>query len=118
MVLQAFNDGVQCFLSHESNVAEPHHFDGDPDADPGCHFDADPDLELACHFDADPDLTFQFDADPNPDPSFQIQAQILKKCSYSVYFRIRILSFNLMRILAIPDTNPQHCMEVGFCIWL
>ncbi len=70
MVLQAFNDGGQCFLSHKSNVAEPHRFDVDPDADPCCHFDADPDPELACHFDADPDLTFHIDADPNPDPSF------------------------------------------------
>ncbi len=67
MVLQAFNDGGQCFLSHESIVAEPHCLDADPDADPACHFDADPDPELACHFDADadPDLTFHFDADPN-----------------------------------------------------
>ncbi len=101
MVLQAFNDGGQCFLSHVSNVAEPHRFDADPDADPGCHFDADQDPELACHFDADPDLTFHFDADPNPDPSFQIKAQTLKKCSnigsYFIYFRIRILPFNLMR---------------------
>jgi hypothetical protein len=43
------------------SVADPH------------HFDADPDLAPASHFDADPDPTFQFDADADPDPSFQIE---------------------------------------------
>ncbi len=54
------------------NVADPHHFDADPDPDP------------ACHFDADPDPTFHFDADP--DPCFQIKAQNLKKCSNRLIF--------------------------------
>jgi hypothetical protein len=47
------------------SVADPYHFDADPD--------------LACHFGADPDLTFHFNR--GPDPSFQIKAEILKKCS-------------------------------------
>ncbi len=34
------------------SVADPHHFDADPDA--------------AFHFDADPDPTFHSDADPDP----------------------------------------------------
>ncbi len=42
-----------------SSVADPHHFDADPD--PACHLDADPDP--ARHFDLD--------------PSFQIKAQNL-----------------------------------------
>jgi hypothetical protein len=40
-----------------SSVADPHHFDANPD--PTFHFDADP--------------------DPNADPSFQIKAQNLEK---------------------------------------
>jgi len=46
-----------------SSVADPHHFD--PDPDPACHFDPDP--------------TFHFGAEPDPDPSFQIKAQNLEK---------------------------------------
>jgi hypothetical protein len=49
----------------ENRVADPHHFDTDPDP--------------VCHFDADPDPTFHFDADLYPDPSFQIKAQNLEK---------------------------------------
>jgi hypothetical protein len=30
-------------------VADPHHFDADPDPDPACHFDVD--SNPACHFD-------------------------------------------------------------------
>jgi hypothetical protein len=88
------------------SVADPHHFNADPD--PTCHCDADPDprfqikaqhleiglkkthipyilachlqidLDPAYHFDADPDSTFHYDADPNPDPSIQIKAQNLE----------------------------------------
>jgi hypothetical protein len=56
---------VFCVLAPLRSVADPHHFDVDPDPGP------------ACHFDADPDLAFHFD--PDPDPSFQIKAQNLKK---------------------------------------
>jgi hypothetical protein len=42
-----------------SSVADPHHIDMDPDADP--------------------DPTFHFDAAPDPDPIFQIKAQNLEK---------------------------------------
>jgi hypothetical protein len=58
---------VFCVLALFRSVADPHHFDVDPD--PG----------LACHFAADPDPVFHFDADPDPDPSFQIKAQNLEK---------------------------------------
>ncbi len=65
------------------SVADPHHFDADPDEDPdpARHFDADVDPDPACHFDADPDPTFHLDAvpDPDPDPSFQIKAQNFEK---------------------------------------
>ncbi len=43
------------------NVADLHHIDADPDADPACHFDPYP--NPAWHFDADPDPTFHFDTD-------------------------------------------------------
>jgi hypothetical protein len=44
-----------------SSVADPYHFDSNPDPDP----------DPAFHFDADPDPAFQFDADldPAPDPT-------------------------------------------------
>jgi hypothetical protein len=49
-----------------ASVADPHHFDADPDADldPTFHFDEDLDLDPACNI----------DADPNPDPSFHFVA--------------------------------------------
>jgi hypothetical protein len=56
-----------------TSVADPHHFDKDPD--PSCHLDADPDP--ACYFDADPDPSVH--VDPDPDPRFQIKAQNLEK---------------------------------------
>ncbi len=34
-------------------VADPHHFDADPDSDPNCHFEPEPD--------PDRDPTFRFD---------------------------------------------------------
>jgi hypothetical protein len=40
------------------SVADPHHFDADPD--PAFHIDANPDPNPTCHSDADPDA-FQFD---------------------------------------------------------
>ncbi len=60
-----------------SSVADPHHFDADPDPDPAFHFDADLDQVLTFHSDGDPDPTthffpdlrispFQVDADPDP----------------------------------------------------
>ncbi len=61
-----------------ASVADPHHFDADPD--PACYFHAGPDLDPSFHFDADlePDPTFHFDPDPDPDPSFQIKAENLE----------------------------------------
>ncbi len=44
------------------SVADPHHFDADPDY----HFYAGPDSDLTFYSDADSDPTFQFDADPDP----------------------------------------------------
>jgi hypothetical protein len=50
------------------SVADPHHIDADPDADPdpACHFDANPDPDPTSHFYAG--------LDPDPDPRFQIKA--------------------------------------------
>jgi hypothetical protein len=74
------------FLAASSSVAEPHHFD------------------------ADPDPIFHFDVDPNPDPSFRRKRlETLKKCSNMISFRtfwlvigklmrIRIQLITLMRI--------------------
>jgi hypothetical protein len=56
-----------------SIIADPHHFDANPD--PTCLFDADPDPIF--QFDADPDPVFHFDADPYP--CFQIKAQNIEK---------------------------------------
>ncbi len=46
------------YTVHRSSVADPHHFDADPDNT--FHSDAD----------ADQDPTFQFDADPDPTTHF------------------------------------------------
>jgi hypothetical protein len=51
-------------MQRDISVANPHHFDEDPDPDPACHFDADPDPHPACHLDADPEPTFHVDANP------------------------------------------------------
>ncbi len=45
------------------SVADPHHFDADPD--PSFHVDADPDPTF--HSDADPNPTSHFDVVPDPD---------------------------------------------------
>ncbi len=50
-------------------VADPHHFNADPD--PAIHFNADPDP--AFHFNADPDPSFHFNA-ADPDPAFHFNA--------------------------------------------
>ncbi len=75
------------FITRLLSVADPHHFDPDPDL--AVHFDADPNPDPACHFYPDPDLTFHFDANADPDPSLQIKAQNLKKSaqigSYSLF---------------------------------
>jgi hypothetical protein len=65
------------FLRLTSSVADPLHFDADPD--PACHFDADP----------DPDPVFPFDGDLDSDPSLLIKAQNLESAqigSYSIHF--------------------------------
>jgi hypothetical protein len=40
----------------KNSVADTHHLDADPDANPdsACHFDAFPDPEPTFHFDSDP----------------------------------------------------------------
>ncbi len=63
-------------MSLSNRVADPHHFNADPD--PAFHFNADPDL--AFHFNADPDPAFHFNEDPDPlfhfnlepDPAFHL----------------------------------------------
>jgi hypothetical protein len=67
-----------------SSVANPHHFNENPDPDPACHFD--PDLD-PCHFDPDP--TFHFDADPDPVLASKQRLKTLKNAlvgSYSIHF--------------------------------
>ncbi len=46
------------YIAAGISVADPHHFDADPD--PACHFDADadPDPDPACQFYANPDPGF------------------------------------------------------------
>jgi hypothetical protein len=62
---------VFCVLALLRSVADPHHFDVDPDP------------VLLSHFDADPYPAFHFDADPDPDPSlwrlrlYMVEAQAL-----------------------------------------
>jgi hypothetical protein len=49
-----------------SSVADPYHFDSNPDSDPdpAFYFDADP--EPVFHFDADPEPAFHHITDPDP----------------------------------------------------
>jgi hypothetical protein len=58
MIVTGAYGSVFCFSLPSISVADPYHFDVDPD--PTCYFDADPDP--ASHFDADPDSdpTFHF----------------------------------------------------------
>jgi hypothetical protein len=106
------------------SVADPHHFNADPDPDLACHFDASPDL--ACHFDADPDPTFHFAADP--DPSVQVKGRTLEKCSNRLIFhtfwlvicklmRIRIQFTTLIRIriqfITLMRTQIRIKFKVG-----
>ncbi len=64
--------GIVRYWIFKSSVADPHHFD--PDPNPACHFDADPDP--AYHFNADLDPAYHVGADPDPDPepTFQFDA--------------------------------------------
>ncbi len=89
--------------------ADSHHFEADPD--PAWHFDADPDP--AFHFDADPDPTF-IDTDLDPDPVYLFDADP-DPAYFSMRIRSRILPFNLMRIHADPDPDPQHCFYIIRC---
>jgi hypothetical protein len=50
--------------SKPDRVADPHHFNADPN--PAFHLNADPDS--AFHLNADPDPAFHFNADPDPAP--------------------------------------------------
>ncbi len=59
---------TKSYFTHNTSVVDQHHFDADPDVDPGS----------AYYPDGDPDPTFHPDADPEPDPSFQIKAQTLE----------------------------------------
>ncbi len=75
-----------------ASVADPHHFDPDPDR--ALLFDADPDPSTQFFPDLDPPMLqndpvrlppFHFDADPDPDPAFKFDA----------------------------DLDPQNCLELG-----
>jgi hypothetical protein len=60
---RSFSRKRACVCVLVYSVADPHHFDPDPDP--------------TFHSDPDPDPTFQFD--PDPDPAFQITHTKLKK---------------------------------------
>jgi hypothetical protein len=88
---------MQAYGMDLDSVADPHHFDADPD--------------LAFHFDPDPDPTFHFDADP--DPTLQTKGSTLGEGSNRLIFhsfrlvackllRIRIQLFTLMLIRILP----------------
>ncbi len=105
-------------------VADPHHFDADPDKDPTFHFHTDPDptvaskyrlktsksaqigsssIHLACHLQID-----------------RIGIQLINFMQIGIQLitlmrmRIRILPFNLKRIHADPDT--KYCKELVFLL--
>ncbi len=107
------------------SVADPHHFNADPD--PACHFDADADPDPACHFDAAPDPNFYLSlwwgsgsgsllpnkgskpwkSDKRGSYSIHFGASSVNWCrSGSGLSLMRILLFNLMLIHADPD--PWH----------
>jgi hypothetical protein len=95
-----------------TSVADPHHFNADPDPDPACHIYADPDPDPACHLYADPDPIFHFVADPDPACLFDAIwilsfTLMLIRILLVTLMRIRIrnLPFNLMRI------GPQQCSQ-------
>ncbi len=68
-----------------TRVADPHHFNMDPDPDPSFIFNADPDPNF--HFDPDPDLTFHFNADP--DPASHLRPLICRPSNQGLHFSIQ-----------------------------
>jgi hypothetical protein len=64
-----FIDG-NIFNYLRGSVADPHHFEADPD--PDSHFDADLDL--------DPTFDFDTDLDADPDPNFEVRRKTLANC--------------------------------------
>jgi|LakMenEpi03Aug12_release.lakeMendotaPanAssembly.Ray.scaffolds.fasta_scaffold2026278_1 hypothetical protein len=70
---------------------------------------------------ADPHLDANPDPDPNPTVASKYRLKTLKKCSnrlihipYILHCHLKIdadpdQTFNLMRINANPDVDPQHC---------
>ncbi len=81
------------YATHEASVADPHHFDADPD--PAWHFDTDP----------NPDPTFHFNADP--DPSLQIKAQNLDKVLKLAPFSYN-LAFFICKLMWIWIDSAYH----------
>ncbi len=80
--------GTSTVLAPERRVADPHHFDTDPDADsdPACHFQADPDPDFHFDADSDPDPSFHCGTDPNPDPTFHFDADPDR--SFQLYLKL------------------------------
>jgi hypothetical protein len=64
LVLPSSSFRIRSQTVHFISVADPRHFDADPD--PVRHLDADPDPVF--HFDADPDPAIHFHADPGSGP--------------------------------------------------
>jgi hypothetical protein len=95
---------VHSSAAGDSSVADPHHFDVDPD--PACHFDADPDpsfkkaqnLEIvrkystvgiySIHLQIDPDPADHFDAAPDPDPASNFDADPNPASHFDIYVSV------------------------------
>ncbi len=101
------------FATPLNSVAEPHHFDTDPD--PVFQSDADPDLTFHSHADQDP--TFQLDEGPNPDQD--------PTTNFFPYLDPQLLQDDPLRLPPFhfdadldpdpasqndADPDPQHCL--------
>ncbi len=70
-----------------SSVADPDHFDADPDRDPDTcfHFEHPQLLKFDSDVFTDPDPVFDFNADP--DPAFQNDADLRGTGSATIFFK-------------------------------
>jgi hypothetical protein len=93
------------------SVADPHHFDANPDVDPGFHFYANPDPDPIFHsdVDSDPDPNTHFipdfyspmlQNDPPRLPPFHMDADP----DPTLHFEADPASLN------VADPDPQHCL--------
>ncbi len=83
------------------SVADPHHFDADPEPEP------------AFHYGADPDPTFHSDTDPDPDPTYnltRIWIRILPLTFFQIWTQdhlsLRLHLASPFHFDADPDPDP------------